>query len=70
LTGPAERIRELAALSDAQFARDGSFFSHNFRTLVIDANGRLQMSFPIGGDLSEALAQEISKAAVATASSQ
>lgn len=63
LTGPKERVRELASLSDVQFEREGGFFNHNFRTLVIDAAGKLQMSFPVAGDLSEALVEEVVKAA-------
>ena len=63
LTGPADKIRELASLSDVTFEKDNGFFNHNFRTLVIDAAGRLQVSFPVGGDLSEALTKEMLKAA-------
>lgn len=66
LTGAPAQIRELAAQSDAHFEREGAFFNHNFRTLVIDAAGHLQMSFPIGGDLSEALVEQMLKAAAAT----
>jgi protein SCO1 len=66
LTGPPDRLAEFAAQSDAKFERDGSFFNHNFRTLVIDAAGHLQMMFPIGGDLSDALVAEILKAAAVT----
>jgi protein SCO1 len=65
-TGAPEQIAELAALSDVTFERDGAFFSHNFRTLIIDATGQLQTTFPIGGNLSEAIAAEILKAATAT----
>jgi protein SCO1 len=66
VTGPAEIIAELAAESDAKFERDGSFFNHNFRTLIIDAGGRLQMAFPIGGNFSDEIVSEILKAAAAT----
>jgi protein SCO1/2 len=66
LTGPEEKIRELASLSDVKFDREGALFNHNFRTLIIDAAGRLQMAFPVGGDLSDAIATEMLKAAVAT----
>ncbi len=63
LTGPADKIAELAALSDATFEKQGAFFAHNFRTLIIDATGRLQTVFPTGGDLSDAIVGEIIKAA-------
>jgi protein SCO1/2 len=66
LTGPADQIRELARLSDVKFERDGGSFSHNFRTLIIDAGGHLQMVFPTGGDLAEAIVEEILRAAAVT----
>jgi protein SCO1/2 len=65
LTGSPEKIGELARLSDVTYEREGGLFNHNFRTLVIDAAGRLQMSFPIGGNLSDALVTELLKAAAA-----
>jgi len=34
--------------------------------LIIDAAGDLQMTFPIGGNLSDAIAAELLKAAVVT----
>ncbi len=66
LTGPPDKIAELAALSDLKFDRDGALFNHGFRTLVIDAAGRLQMSYPIGGNLSDSLVADLLKAAAAT----
>jgi protein SCO1/2 len=63
LTGPEEQIGELARLSDVTFERSGGSISHNFRTLIIDARGRLQMIFPMGGDLSDDIVSEILKAA-------
>jgi protein SCO1/2 len=66
ITGPAEQIGELARLSDVKFDPDGGFFNHNFRTLIIDAGGHLQMSFPIGGNLSDAIVEEIRKATAVT----
>ena len=50
LTGAADKIAELAHLSDVTFEREGGLFNHNFRTLIINAAGRLQMSYPIGGE--------------------
>jgi protein SCO1/2 len=63
LTGPSNKVAELAQQSDVTYERDGAFFNHNFRTLIIDASGRLQMMFPMGGDLSDSIVQEIRKAA-------
>ena len=62
LTGPAERVSELARASDVMFERDGGSFNHNFRTLIIDPMGHLQTVFPTGGDLSDAIVEEILKA--------
>jgi protein SCO1/2 len=62
LTGPRDKIAELARLSNVQFEPDNGLFNHNFRTMVIDAAGRLQMVFPTGGDLSDALVSEMLKA--------
>jgi protein SCO1/2 len=62
LTGSKDKIAELARLSNVEFQPDSGFFNHNFRTLIIDASGRLQMVFPTGGDLSEAIVSEILKA--------
>jgi protein SCO1/2 len=63
LTGAPERIAELAKASGVYYEPDGVFYNHNFRTLVINSAGQLQMSFPVGGDLSDLLAEEIIKAA-------
>jgi len=63
LTGPKDKVNELARQSQVTVEPEGAFFNHSFRTLIIDAAGRLQMSFPIGGNLSDALVGEIVKAA-------
>jgi protein SCO1/2 len=63
LTGPAEKVGELARASDVTFERDGGSFNHNFRTLIIDPMGHLQTVFPTGGDLSDVIVEEILKAA-------
>ena len=63
LTGPREKISELASGSDVKFERAGGFINHNFRTLIIDAAGHLQMVFPTGGNLSDAIVAEVLKAA-------
>jgi hypothetical protein len=66
LTGPSDKIAELARLCDVKFEADSGFFNHNFRTLIIDASNRLQMVFPTSGDLSDAIVQELLKGAGAT----
>ncbi len=66
LTGPPDKIAELARLCDVRFEPKSGLFNHNFRTLVIDASNRLQMVFPTSGDLSDAIVQELLKGAGAT----
>jgi protein SCO1/2 len=66
LTGPVEKVRELAEQSGVTYEPDNGLFNHNFRTLVIDTGGHMQTSFPIGGNLSDALVTEILKAIAPT----
>jgi protein SCO1/2 len=66
LTGPADKIGELARQSGVSYESDAGTFNHNFRTLIIDANGHLQMIFPTSGDLSDQIVAEIIKAAAVT----
>ena len=66
LTGPADRIAELARQADLTYRYDAGTFNHDFRTLIIDASGHLQMVFPTSGDLSDQIVQELIKAAAAT----
>jgi protein SCO1/2 len=63
LTGPAEKIAELAHGSGENFEFADGTFNHNFRTLIVDASGHLQMIFPTSGDLSDQIVAEIIKAA-------
>ena len=66
LTGPADKIGELASLSNVKFEPAGGFINHNFRTLIINAAGTVQMTFPIGGNLSDMIVAEMLKASSAT----
>jgi protein SCO1/2 len=66
LTGPSDKISELARSSGVTYESDNGTINHNFRTLIIDASGHLQMVFPTSGDLSDAIVSEIIKAAAAT----
>jgi protein SCO1/2 len=63
VTGPKEELSELAHQSDVKFEGAGGLINHNFRTLIIDAAGHLQMMFPMGGNLSDVIVSEIQKAA-------
>jgi protein SCO1/2 len=66
LTGPVKELAELATNSNVKFERDGGLINHDFRTLIIDARGELQMVFPTSGDLSDAIAREMLKAVTVT----
>jgi protein SCO1/2 len=66
LTGPSDKINELARLSGVQVDPDAGLFNHNFRTLIVGANGQLLTTFPFGGDLSEPIVAEMLKACAAT----
>src|ERR1022692_4718389 len=66
LTGPEDKISELARLSGVKADPDNGLINHNFRTLIIDSTNHLQKVFPIGGDLSEAIVSEMRKAASVT----
>ncbi len=64
LTGPTNKVEELARQSGVEFERDtAGLFNHGFRMLVINAAGQLQMKYPFGGNLSEAIVADILKAA-------
>ena len=63
LTGPKDKISELVSGSGVKVEPEGGLISHNFRTLIIDAAGHLQMVFPTGGNLSDAIVAQILKAA-------
>jgi protein SCO1/2 len=66
VTGPTNVIRQLAEMSGLAYERDVSFgFTHGLRTLIVDRAGRLQQVIPVGGDLSDVIADELIKAATA-----
>jgi protein SCO1/2 len=66
VTGPAKEIGDLARESGIEVSPDGSTLNHNFRTLIIDASGKLQNVFPTSGDLSDAIVAEMLKACSAS----
>lgn len=66
LTGPADKIAELARGAGVTFESDNGTINHNFRTLIVDVTGHLQMVFPTGGNLSDEIATEILKAVAVT----
>ncbi|HTV75841.1 MAG TPA: SCO family protein, partial [Candidatus Baltobacteraceae bacterium] len=62
-TGPPEKIAELAHGVGVEYRTDDGTINHNFRTLIVNASGHLQMVFPTSGDLSDQIVSEIIKAA-------
>ena len=70
LTGPPDKIGELARDSGVNCQSEGGFILHNFRTLIIDATGHLQMVFPSSGNISDGIVEQILKAAAATNTNQ
>ena len=66
LTGSAEKLGELARACGVTYEPNAGAINHNFRTLIVDAAGHLQMVFPTSGDLSDAIVTEMLKAADAT----
>lgn len=69
-TGPKEKITALAQGSGVTYETEGGAINHNFRTLIIDPEGHLQMIFPTSGDLSDQIVAEILKATTAKKSSE
>ena len=70
LTGPKDKIGELASACDVKFEPENGFINHNFRTLIIDASNHLQTVFPTSGNISESIVQELLKAAGGTNASR
>ena len=62
-TGPSDKIAALAHSAGVQYQADDGTINHNFRTLIVDPQGHLQMIFPTSGDLSDQIVSEIIKAA-------
>jgi protein SCO1/2 len=62
LTGPPDKIAELARGAGVEYESSGGTINHNFRTLIVNAQGHLQMIFPTSGDLSSQIVSEILKA--------
>jgi protein SCO1/2 len=61
-TGPLEKIAALARGSGVTYETEAGTINHNFRTLIIDPEGHLQMIFPTSGNLSDQIVSEILKA--------
>ena len=66
LTGPPDKISEMAQQSGVRYESNDGLINHNFRTLIVDGNGHLQTVFPVSGDFSDSIVAEIIKAAAVT----
>ena len=66
LTGPPDKIAELARMSGVSYESDNGLINHNLRTLIVNADGHLQTVFPFSGDFSDSIVSEIIKAATVT----
>lgn len=62
LTGPPDKVAELAHASGVEYEVDGSTINHNFRTYILAPDGHVQMIFPTSGDLSEQIVAQILQA--------
>ena len=66
LTGPADKIANLAHAAGLTYQYEDGSFTHDFRTLILDANGQLQMVFPTSGNFSDQIVDQIIRAASVT----
>ena len=64
LAASPETISTVTGNFGFSFKPDDGIFAHNFLTVVLDANGFWHAAWPIGGDTSDNLVQEIIKAAM------
>jgi protein SCO1/2 len=69
LTGAPGQIAALAHAVGVKYKENSGTIDHNFRTIIIDAAGRIQMVFPTGGNLSDQIVDQMLKAAIVTSKS-
>jgi protein SCO1/2 len=65
LTASPETISTVTRNFGFNYKWDGGTFTHQFMTVVLDANGFWNAGWPIGGDTSDNLVEEMVKAAAA-----
>ena len=66
VTGDPDHIRSLTRGFGLLVTPENGLLSHDFRTAIFDASGRLQTMWPFGGNMAEMLAKEVVKACAAT----
>ena len=64
VTGNSEQIRELARGFGVSAAPEGGTLNHSFSTAIFDTTGKLQNMWPIGGDMTDQIVGEITRAAL------
>ncbi len=64
-TSPSNTAR-FASLFGLNYRSENGTINHDFRTVVIDAIGRIQAAWPMGGDASDFLVAELIKGAAVT----
>ncbi len=65
VTGNIEQIQELARGFGVSVKLEGGTYDHNFSTAIFDATGKLQNLWPIGGDMTDQIVTDMTKAALA-----
>lgn len=61
-TGAPDRVEAFMIQSGVSKGPDGSVFNHNFRTLIVGPDGRLRASFPMSGNLTDAIVRALREA--------
>ena len=62
LTGPEDRIANLTRMFGFDFKPDSGVFSHGFRTVIMTPSNRVQQIYPISGNLTDPIVQDMLKA--------
>jgi protein SCO1/2 len=63
LTASAQTMAAVTRNFGFTFSKEGGTFNHQFLTIVLDAQGYTQAGWPIGGDTSDMLVEELIKGA-------
>jgi protein SCO1 len=66
LTASPQTISAVTRNFGFNFKNEGGTFSHEFLTVILNASGYWQAAWPIGGDTSDVLVDELTKAAAVT----
>lgn len=61
-TGTPENLAAFARVASVELQPEAGTINHNFRTLILDTTGNLQMIFPTSGDFSDQITAQMLKA--------